>query len=265
MVANGSTIQKSRIQKNRIQKSRPIWEQILRAKVTVYVLLCAFQLGVCRTMAASAADPSTLTGKVVCGYQGWFLHPGDTGNVGWRHWSHDRTVCNAATVNFDLWPDMSEYTETEATDLHYANGQRARLFSSLQQSTTFKHFEWMQNYHVDGAFLQRFLGELKDGRFLIIRDTVTRNVMAAAERYGRTFSIMWDISGVVESTLVQDLETDWNHLVQDLHVDRSSAYQKHGGKLVVTIWGFGLTDRPGSAQQAIEVVRWLQVGLQSPI
>lgn len=205
-----------------------------------------------------AADPSTLVGKVVCGYQGWFLTPNDTGGVGWRHWSHNDKVCDGATLNFDLWPDMAEYTDTEETGLHYANGQPARLFSSLHQSTVFTHFAWMQQYNIDGAFLQRFVGEIKDPRFFLIRNNVTRHVMAAAEKYGRTFSIMWDISGVAESTLVADLKADWDFLVKELHVDRSSAYQRHEGKLVVTIWGLGITNRPGTVQQTIEIVKWLQ-------
>src|SRR5438132_1536787 len=31
-------------------------------------------------------DPSTLTGKVMCGYQGWFAAEGDAAGRGWTHW-----------------------------------------------------------------------------------------------------------------------------------------------------------------------------------
>lgn len=31
------------------------------------------------------ADPTTMRGKVMCGYQGWFRCPGDAANMGWIH------------------------------------------------------------------------------------------------------------------------------------------------------------------------------------
>src|SRR5690349_453062 len=34
-----------------------------------------------------AVDSTTLDGKVLFGYQGWFRTPGDGSNVGWSHWS----------------------------------------------------------------------------------------------------------------------------------------------------------------------------------
>jgi hypothetical protein len=36
--------------------------------------------------AAGTVDPSTLTGKLIMGYQGWFNCPGDGTTVGWWHW-----------------------------------------------------------------------------------------------------------------------------------------------------------------------------------
>ena len=34
-------------------------------------------------------DATTLHGKVLCGYQGWFRCPGDETEEGWVHWSRD--------------------------------------------------------------------------------------------------------------------------------------------------------------------------------
>jgi len=38
----------------------------------------------------SDVDATTLDGKVLCGYQGWFRAPGDPAGGGWVHWSRDR-------------------------------------------------------------------------------------------------------------------------------------------------------------------------------
>ncbi|KAL3686125.1 hypothetical protein R1sor_004147 [Riccia sorocarpa] len=227
----------------------------LRSQVAVFLLSI-----VCQLAASQPADRSTLLGKVMFGYQGWFLTPNDGGNVGWRHWSGDENVFDNSTATIDLWPDMSEYEETEATSgLHYANGDQVKVFSSLHRSTVNKHFEWIRDYQLDGVFLQRFLGEVNDRRFFFIRNNVTLHVMAAAETYGRTFSIMYDISGVSEASLVQSFKDDWNYLSQTLHVTQSSAYQLHQGRPVVAIWGFGFNDsnHPATPAQAIELINFL--------
>lgn len=38
---------------------------------------------------AQRVDATSLRGKVMCGYQGWFRCPGDAADMGWIHWSHD--------------------------------------------------------------------------------------------------------------------------------------------------------------------------------
>ena len=56
--------------------------------------------------AATKVDASTLTGKVMCGYQGWFNCKGDGANLGWTHWAKKRTRPFApGNVTVDLWPD----------------------------------------------------------------------------------------------------------------------------------------------------------------
>ena len=53
-------------------------------------------------------DRSTLTGKVMCGYQGWYTTQGDSSGRGWRHyqtWGQFKS----GFCNIDLWPDMSDY------------------------------------------------------------------------------------------------------------------------------------------------------------
>src|SRR5580698_9026503 len=52
-------------------------------------------------------DTTTLTGKVMCGYQGWFGAPGDGSLAsGWRHWTARQGPFADGNAKVDLWPDM---------------------------------------------------------------------------------------------------------------------------------------------------------------
>lgn len=57
-----------------------------------------------------------------------------------------------------------------------------------------RHFNWMAQHGVDGAFLQRFAGQcdLEGGNegIMRIRDEVGDRVREAAEKEGRVFAIM---------------------------------------------------------------------------
>ena len=54
---------------------------------------------------AFAVDRSTLTGKLVVGYQGWQNTPSDGSSMGWTHWSNDRSdVSDSGTVHFERLP-----------------------------------------------------------------------------------------------------------------------------------------------------------------
>ena len=85
-----------------------------------------------------------MTGKLMMGYQGWFLTKGDnSGPNQWRHWFRSTVTPSAQNFTIDMWPDMSEYTQRYDTDMTYSDGSNAQLFSSHDLSTTRKHFEWM--------------------------------------------------------------------------------------------------------------------------
>ncbi|HUU03454.1 MAG TPA: glycoside hydrolase family 71/99-like protein [Myxococcota bacterium] len=203
-------------------------------------------------------DASTLDGKVVAGYQGWFGAPGDgSQRNAWVHWFRSQTP-QPADATFDLWPDLGEYTAAElfASNMQYPGGATAKLYSAYNVKTVERHMKWMAQYGIDAAFLQRFLCESTGGAGREFRDQVTRNVISGAEKYGRAFVIMYDISGANGATLVDDLIADWKHLVDDpsLQVTASDRYLKHDGRPLVAIWGFGFTDRPGSAADAQVVI-----------
>src|SRR2546425_10332503 len=88
----------------------------------------------------NTVDASTLDGKVLFGYQGWFRTPGDGSNVGWSHWS--RGVPSAETITVDLYPDLSELDPKDLCPIpgETIGGKPAYLFSSFNTNVVMKHF-----------------------------------------------------------------------------------------------------------------------------
>ncbi|MDF2538794.1 MAG: Xylosidase/arabinosidase [Herbinix sp.] len=206
-----------------------------------------------------------IIGKVYAGYQGWFNCYGDGSPVErWRHWSNGTYQSNtgspaAGAITFELYPDVSEYTDLYQTNLgNLGNGQPAELFSSYSTQTVNKHFEWMQTYGIDGVALQRFAGELSDPVFRDNRNSIATKVKSAAENYGRKFYIMYDISGM-SSNFDTILQNDWTNTVSgSLNLTSSSAYAKQDGKPVVCIWGIGFTHCPGDVTQSLNLINWFK-------
>ena len=108
-------------------------------------------------------DASTLTGKTMCGYQGWFACEGDGAERGWVHWTKGKGTLGPGNAKIHLWPDVSEFGADERfpTDFVFPNGKAAEVFSSFKQATVLRHFQWMRDYGIDGAFVQRFITDLR--------------------------------------------------------------------------------------------------------
>jgi hypothetical protein len=205
---------------------------------------------------APEVDASTMTGKLLMGYQGWFACPGDgSASSAWIHWFRSQNpVATNATVDF--WPDVSELDPDElfTTGMTYSDATPAKLYSAYNAKTVLRHFKWMWENHLDGVVLQRFSSGLSDASQFARMNKVASNVRAGADAYRRVFAIMYDISGQPANTLVSTLTNDWLYLVNTLQITNSSRYLHHNGKPVVAVWGFGFTDRPGTPQQAQAVI-----------
>jgi hypothetical protein len=192
---------------------------------------------------AQVVDASSLRGKVLCGYQGWFRCPGDGASEGWIHWSRDSHQILPATLTFEMWPDMVDYPREEqfaAPGFTNADGRQACLFSSVQPGTVLRHFEWMRTYGIDGVWLQHFLVDLPGGPLqdrYASRNRVLGNVRAAAQQTGRVWALAFDISGMPTANIFDTLTTEWKKLVDD-GVMADGRYVHQGGKPVVQIWGF---------------------------
>ncbi|KAG7439521.1 uncharacterized protein BT62DRAFT_976782 [Guyanagaster necrorhizus] len=199
------------------------------------------------------ANPGTIQDKFLVGYQGWFTCGGDgepvgEGHHGWLHW-FNYPITDGGKPNIDVWPDVSTYSPSElfpAPGLKFQSGEQAFLFSSRHPKTVKRHFHWMAEHGVDGAFLQRFAGEvdIEGGAVgnLRIRDEVGDAVMRAAEEEGRVFAIMYDVTGAPPDRIQRILERDWTHLVREKGVLDSPNYLHEKGKPVIALWGFGFAE-----------------------
>lgn len=205
--------------------------------------LALFCLFICCTH-AQVVDTNTLTGKVVCGYQGWFRCEGDGSNNGWHHYAAGGKF-EPGHSHIELWPDVSALPPQDrvATPFKFADGRTAEVFSSVRESTAQLHFKWMRDYGIDGAFLQRFATTTRDKRFRGPMDQVLANCQAAAKANGRGWTLMYDLSGIKEGQ-IQIVIDDWKRLITEKRVDRNGpAYFKHHGKPLVALWGLGFNDR----------------------
>lgn len=203
----------------------------------------------------AAVDVTTLHRKVMCGYQGWFRCPGDPSGEGWRHWSRSGSRIAPGTLTFEMWPDLSEYSDDEkypAPGFTNPDGSPAALFSSANPKTVRRHFEWMRQYGIDGAFVQRFLVELRNPSL----DRVLGHARESAAATGRAYAICYDLSGFPKDRLVERLSEDWKRLVDELKVTEDGRYLRHEGKPVVFVWGF-YSDRfgPEIAHRIIDLFR----------
>lgn len=202
-------------------------------------------------------DSSTLSGKVICGYQGWFNCPEDGADLGWTHWGRgEEFEPGKATV--DLWPDVSEFNadELHATGFKHPDGSTAKVFSSRNRKTVARHFRWMQQYGIDGAFLQRFATELSHEKRRENRDVVLENVRVGARQAGRTYAVMYDLSGL-PSGGVNTVSEDWKALREKLDLTKDEAYQHHEGKPVVAVWGVGFAAGKKAREYSLDECREL--------
>lgn len=207
-------------------------------------------------------DPSTLDGKVLLGYQGWFSCPGD-GSPGnnWRSWA--RGIPSAATLTIDMYPDLGELEPDEKCAIPgmTIGGAPAYLYSAWNRKTVERHFLWMKQYGLDGVLVQRFVTGIAGKR--ATGDVVLKNVIAGAVKHGRTFAIEYDVTGSDPVKFADILYDDWRYLVDELKVTSYPNYQRHAGRPVLSIWGMGLReDRhvPHEPKAAEQVISWFKSG-----
>ena len=212
--------------------------------------------GIYQGKSLAPKDNTTLKGKVMAGYQGWFRTPNDLEGRGWVHWGN----IQQGTFSIDMWPDTSQYPASvleRAAEVKLKSGKQAQLFSSTWPAVVDTHFRWMREHQIDGAFLQRFIsGQLhsKNGA----PEWVLANVRASANREGRIWAIEYDVSGCPESKLLETMMADWKWLVDEFRLFDDPSYAREAGKPVVFIWGLPFPNREISSKTANAVVEFFK-------
>ncbi len=226
-------------------------EELLKMKhkllliITLFASFTVSALGGSKHSAGSKFP--SYVGRVMTGYQGWFRAEGDGSGRGWNHWGNEGKF-DSYNLTIDLWPDMSEYTKTYPTSFKMADGSTARVFSSWDESTVDVHFRWMQEYGIDGAFMQRFFGVTRTPQSRETGRVILGHAFKASRKYDRAIAVMYDLSGLWPngedcSSVIQD----WKELVDTMKITSQGddqTYLYHRGKPLVAIWGLGFPDRP---------------------
>ena len=211
-------------------------------RINWFIVCMLFSIGV--TAQAAGKQYNSYKGLVMAGYQGWFNAPDDGAGRGWYHYTgHDGFRPGSCTIDF--WPEVSEYKKLYKTEFKFADGTPAYTFSSHDESTVDTHFRWMKEYGLDGVFMQRFVGEIRNKSGLNHFNVVLNSAMKAANKYERAICVMYDLSGMRpgdEEVLLKDIvDIAQRHALKD-HA-KNPSYLYHNGKPLVTIWGVGFNDR----------------------
>jgi hypothetical protein len=72
-------------------------------------------------------------------------------------------------------------------------------------------------------------------------NTVLANCREGANRFGRAYAVMYDLSGL-GANRIQEVMDDWRALRTQMRVTEDSAYLRHRGRPLVAVWGVGFND-----------------------
>jgi hypothetical protein len=208
----------------------------------------------------SDIDATTLDGKVLCGYQGWFNTHGDGAGFGFRHWGSGLERPEGGRFTIDLWPDVKEYDPEdlrEVPGLKLPDGSPPRLYSAFRKGPVLLHCRWMRQYGIDGVFLSRFISETIDPAHARHVNTVLAHLREGCHREGRVWALMLDLS-MGRRPDSQAVINDWKFLCDQVRVRKDARYLHHQGKPVVLLWGLGFKDRNWTAERAVELIDFFQ-------
>ena len=207
---------------------------------------------------AKETPAMTMDGKVFVGYQGWFMPKREGDGAKWVHYG-DKGEFKPGHVSVEMWPDTSEFSDAEKvpTDFRHADGSVANVFDAQNAQTVKRHFRWMREYGIEGAFLQRFVGVAANEKLRPSLNQVLENVRAASQENGVAWGLMYDLSGVNAENIFPQVSEDWKRLV-DAKIREDQGYIHHRDKPVVVLWGVGFNDKRPAPAAYLSLVQWLK-------
>ena len=182
-------------------------------------------------------------GLVMTGYQGWFNAETDGAGKKWTHYSREGRF-EPGHCSIDFWPDTSEYEKKYKTPFSFEDGSPAYVFSSYDASTVALHFQWMAEYGIDGAFMQRFIHKLEDPKVANHYDRVFESAITVATKCGRAISIRYDLTQMPKGhsrVLLEDLDK-LNKKYGFFKRSLCPTFLRHEGKPLIAIGGVGFSD-----------------------
>lgn len=186
----------------------------------------------------------TLEKKILCTYNGNYRCIGDSSNQNWSTWSKREDRLTVDDINFEMWPDTSEYEEHELfkTGINDSNNNPSYLFSSMNPIVIERHFAWMLKYGIDGIWLKRFVtdlpGSINGYKKYLPNLLILNYVKNFAEKYDRFFSIMYDLTGVSSVGFSDVIKRDWSRLLNH-QIHKTSSYVHENSKPVIMLSGLG--------------------------
>jgi hypothetical protein len=227
-----------------------------RRRLLLSAAAAAFALPALRRSAAAPLH-ATLNRRHVVGYQGWFICPDEQNRDDWFHW-FARSPDGRLHPTFEMLPYTGEFEEGEGCPTPWTDraGRPVRLFTAQDARTVRRHFRWMREYEIDCAAVQRFVTSIRNRRRHEQTNRVLEHARSAAEAEGRSFFVMYDVSGQSDDGL-SHMVRDWRRLVAE-GLPAGPGYQRHDGRPVLAVWGLGFQGRPltpTAVQTALEEMR----------
>ena len=224
-------------------------------KIVIYIVLACLWIMPGKASDKAIKQYDSYKGLIMAGYQGWFNAPDDGAGRGWYHY-RGKDGFKPGSCSVDFWPDVSEYAKTYKTEFAFADGTPAYVFSSNDESTVDVHFRWMKEYGLDGVFMQRFVGEVKNPSGKLHFNKVLSSAMKAARKYERAICVMYDFSGMHpgdEEVVLKDID-ELSAMYDMAARKQNPTYLHHNGKPLVVLWGVGFNDNRAYGLKEVEIV-----------